>query len=121
MEDSGADLPDSLVRSLGMYWQRDLIAWRNNPRMYGRQQALAKPVDFDKQKGIYNLYDQHTVVCVGRTIDRLGSRWNRFSWLGLLDVTQEGCLSESPIKASSGGCPSPCLRPSIGAVCSPRR
>ena len=79
----------------------------------GKQQALSKAVDFGKQKGIYILYDLHTVIYVGRCIDRplgrrlfehtgdrLGSRWNRFSWFGLLDVTQEGTLRESPFNAS---------------------
>ena len=55
----------------------------------------------------------HTVVYVGRsidrplgkrlfehTVDRLGSRWNRFSWFGLLDVTNEGGLRDVPLKAS---------------------
>ncbi|WP_411727450.1 GIY-YIG nuclease family protein [Methyloglobulus sp.] len=101
---------DSIIHSFGMYWQRDLVVWRNDPKMYGKQQALSKPVDFGKQKGIYILYDHHTVVYVGRsidrplgkrmyehTIDRLGSRWNRFSWFGLLDVTQEGNLRETAL------------------------
>lgn len=104
---------DSIIRSLGMYWQRDLVVWRNDPKMYGKQQATSKPVDFGKQKGIYILYDHHTVVYVGRsidrplgkrlyehTIDRLGSRWNRFSWFGLLDVTQEGDLRETALNTS---------------------
>jgi HB1/ASXL restriction endonuclease-like protein with HTH domain len=104
---------DSLIRSFGMYWQRDLVVWRAEPRMYGKQQAMAKAVDFGKQKGIYILYDQHTVVYVGRsidrplgkrlyehTIDRLGSRWNRFSWFGLLDVTPEGSLRDVPMATS---------------------
>lgn len=104
---------DSIIHSFGMYWQRDLIVWRNEPKMYGKQQATSKPVDFGKQKGIYILYDHHTVVYVGRsidrslskrlyehTVDRLGSRWNRFSWFGLLDVTQEGNLREAAIDAS---------------------
>ena len=104
---------DSIIHSFGMYWQRDLVVWRNDPKMYGKQQALSKPVDFGKQKGIYILYDHHTVVYVGRsidrplgkrmyehTIDRLGSRWNRFSWFGLLDVTQEGNLRETALNTS---------------------
>lgn len=103
---------DSIIRSFGMYWKRDLVVWRGEPRMYGKQQATSKPVDFGKQKGIYILYDHHTVVYVGRsidrplgrrlyehTIDRLGSRWNRFSWFGLLDVSQDGTLRE----VSAGG------------------
>jgi hypothetical protein len=103
----------SIIHSFGMYWQRDLVVWRNDPKMYGKQQALSKPVDFGKQKGIYILYDHHTVVYVGRsidrplgkrlyehTVDRLGSRWNRFSWFGLLDVTQEGNLRETALNTS---------------------
>ena len=62
---------------------------------------------------IYILYDHHTVVYVGRaierplgkrlyehTVDRLGSRWNRFSWFGFLDVTQKGNLRETPFNSS---------------------
>lgn len=107
------ELSDSIIHSFGMYWQRDLVVWRNDPKMYGKQQTSSKPVDFGKQKGIYILYDHHTVVYVGRsidrplgkrlyehTVDRLGSRWNRFSWFGLLDVTQDGNLRETALNTS---------------------
>jgi len=110
MEDSP---PDSIIHSFGMYWQRDLVVWRNDLKMYGKQQAFSKAVDFGKQKGIYILYDHHTVAYVGRaidrplgkrlyehTVDRLGSRWNRFSWFGLLDVTQDGNLRETRFNSS---------------------
>jgi HB1, ASXL, restriction endonuclease HTH domain len=114
--DSEIESSDSIIQSFGMYWQRDLVVWRNDPKMYGKQQALAKPVDFGKQKGIYILYDHHTVVYVGRsidrplgkrlyehTVDRLGSRWDRFSWFGLLDVTQQGDLRETALNTSLAG------------------
>ncbi len=104
---------ESVIRCLGMYWQRDLVVWKNDPKVFGKQQALSKPVDFGAQRGIYILYDHHTVVYVGRsvdrpmgrrlyehTIDRLGSRWNRFSWFGLLSVTDDGKLIETPIKVT---------------------
>ena len=104
---------ESVIRCLGMYWQRDLVIWKSDPRVFGKQQALSKPVDFGAQRGIYILYDHHTVVYVGRsvdrplgkrlyehTIDRLGSRWNRFSWFGLLGVTDDGKLVETPIKVT---------------------
>lgn len=106
---SDAETSDSIIRSFGMYWQRDLVVWRNDPMLFGKQQATSKPIDFGKQKGIYILYDHHTVVYVGRsidrplgkrlfehTVDRLGSRWNRFSWFGLLDATDDGGLRETP-------------------------
>lgn len=110
---SDMETSDSIIRSFGMYWQRDLVVWRSEPKLFGKQQAVAKPIDFGKQKGIYILYDHHTVVYVGRsvdrplgkrlsehTVDRLGSRWNRFSWFGLLDATNEGGLKESPFNNS---------------------
>jgi hypothetical protein len=34
------------------------------------------------------------------TTDRLGSRWNRFSWFGLLDVTNEGKLVDVPVNTT---------------------
>jgi hypothetical protein len=108
-----ADANESVIRCLGMYWQRDLVVWRNEPRVFGKQQASSKPVDFGGQRAIYILYDHHTVVYVGRSVDRplgrrlfehtadrLGSRWNRFSWFGLLDVTDAGGLVEVPIKTT---------------------
>lgn len=104
---------DSIIKCLGMYWQRDLVVWRNDPRIFGKQQAFSKPVDFGDQRGIYILYDHHTVVYVGRSVDRpigrrlfehtadrLGSRWNRFSWFGLRDVTDEGILVDIPLRVS---------------------
>jgi hypothetical protein len=113
LAESELESSDSIIQSFGMYWQRDLVVWRHDPKMYGKQQALSKPVDFGKQKGIYILYDHHTVVYVGRaidrplgkrlfehTVDRLGSRWNRFSWFGLLDVTQDGGLRETVLNTS---------------------
>ena len=113
LSETDVNSSDSIIHSFGMYWQRDLVVWRSDPKMFGKQQALSKPVDFGKQKGIYILYDHHTVVYIGRTIDRplgkrlfehtvdrLGSRWNRFSWFGLLDVTQEGNLRETALNTS---------------------
>ena len=104
---------ESVIRCLGMYWQRELVVWKNDPRVFGKQHAKSKPIDFGAQLGIYILYDHHTVVYVGRsvdrpmgkrlyehTIDRLGSRWNRFSWFGLLNVTDDGKLVEAPIKVT---------------------
>lgn len=113
VSEADVEASESIIHAFGMYWQRDLVVWRNDPNMYGKQQAQAKAVDFGRQKGIYILYDHHTVVYVGRsidrplgkrlyehTVDRLGSRWNRFSWFGLLDVTQEGDLRETPLNTS---------------------
>lgn len=114
--DSEGEPSESIIHSFGMYWQRDLVVWRNDAKIYGKQQALSKPVNFGKQKGIYILYDHHTVLYVGRaidrplgkrlyehTVDRLASRWNRFSWFGLLDVTQEGNLRSIALNTTLAG------------------
>lgn len=108
-------IADSIINSFGMYWKRDLIIWRpSEVKILGKQSVGAKPVNFHQQRGIYILYDYHAVVYVGRvidrpmgkrlyehTIDRLNSRWNRFSWFGHYDVTEDGKLREElPSKKS---------------------
>lgn len=107
---------EAIMRSFGMYWQRELVLWRREAKLFGKQQAETMPIDFGRQKGIYILYDHHTVVYVGRSIDRplatrlyehttdrLASRWNRFSWFGLLDATDDGRLQEPALNTSLGG------------------
>jgi len=107
IEEPESDASDVAIQGFGMYWQRDLIVWRRQPKLYGRQQVGAKSVDFGAQRGIYILYDHHTVVYVGRsverplgqrlyehTLDRLSGRWNRVSWFGLYGVADTGQLVE---------------------------
>ena len=43
LAESDVELSDSIIHSFGMYWQRDLVVWRNEPKMFGKQQALSKP------------------------------------------------------------------------------
>ena len=106
---------NTVINAFGMYWKRDYIVWRPSAvKLLGRQSVGAKPVNFHKQRGIYILYDYHTVVYVGRvidrpmgkrlyehTIDRLNSRWNRFSWFGLYNVTDDGNLQDMQSQSSS--------------------
>ncbi len=104
------DGADEVIRAFGMYWQRELVVWRRQPKLFGRQQVGAKGVDFSEQRGIYVLYDHHTAIYVGRaidrplgqriyehTLDRVSGRWNRFSWFGLYGVTDTGKLNEGKI------------------------
>ncbi len=92
-----------------MYWRRDFIDWNSSPNIFGMQQIGAKPVNFQKQLGIYLLYDGREVIYVGRTterpfgrrlyehtVDRLSTRWDRFSWFGLLPVSDKGTLGKLP-------------------------
>lgn len=98
-----------IISSFGMFWRRDAIDWVSKPKILGMQQIGAQPVDFHNQVGIYLLYDGREVIYVGRaterplgrrlfehTADRLSSRWDRFSWFGLLPVSEEGDLGGLP-------------------------
>lgn len=100
----------AIVSSFGMFWRRELVEWVRTPRLLGIQQIGATPVDFNQQRGIYLLYDGREVIYVGRstdralgmrlyehTLDRLSARWNRFSWFGLLPVSDTGTLGQLPV------------------------
>jgi len=99
-----------IVTSFGMYWRRNGIEWSTMPKLLGMQQIGATPVDFSKQLGIYLLYDGREVIYIGRTTDRplgrrlyehtsdrMAARWDRFSWFGLLPVSETGALGSLPI------------------------
>jgi len=99
----------AIVSSFGMFWRRDAIEWVATPKLLGMQQIGATPVDFNKQLGVYLLYDGREVIYVGRTtdrplgrrlfehtVDRMSARWNRFSWFGLLPVSDKGALGKLP-------------------------
>ena len=92
-----------------MFWRRDEGEWNAVPRLLGMQRIGATPVDFCKQIGIYLLYDGREVIYVGRTTDRplgrrlyehtadrVSARWDRFSWFGLLPVSETGALGKLP-------------------------
>jgi hypothetical protein len=94
-----------VISSFGMFWRREEIEWSSSPKILGMQQIGAAAVDFSKQIGIYLLYDGREIIYVGRaterplgkrlyehTLDRLSSRWDRFSWFGVLPVAEDGSL-----------------------------
>jgi len=98
-----------IITSFGMYWRKDEVEWKKNPKLLGMQQIGATPVDFCNQIGIYLLYDGREVIYVGRakerplgqrlhehTLDRLSGRWDRFSWFGLLPVSETGQIEAQP-------------------------
>jgi hypothetical protein len=105
-----AEAETGAIRALGMYWQRDQMNWLpTRPKMFGRQSAGDLPIDFSEQIGIYLLHDRERVIYVGRatdavgdrlkahTIDRLRSRWDRFSWFGLYGVSEEGTVLSNTV------------------------
>lgn len=98
-----------IISSFGMFWRRDFVDWNSSPKLLGMQQIGAEPVDFYRQVGIYLLYDGREIIYVGRstdrplgkrlyehTADRLSTRWDRFSWFGLLPVSEKGKLGKLP-------------------------
>ncbi|MDD2546855.1 MAG: HTH domain-containing protein [Burkholderiaceae bacterium] len=103
-----------IISAFGMYWRRDAVAWKNNPRLWGYSKECADKVDFGGQKGIYLLHDGREVVYVGRSTDgsigkrlldhtknRLSFRWDRFSWFGLNPVGESGVLGPIPSNYSA--------------------
>lgn len=98
-----------IVEALGMYWRRDQIVWNASPSILGQQDRKSEPVNFAGQVGVYLLHDGREVVYVGRSVkrpiglrlyehtyDRLNGRWDRFSWFGLLAVSEDGSLATDP-------------------------
>jgi hypothetical protein len=93
-----------VIRAFGMYWRRDFVEWKSSPRILGRpSEKSGVAVDFCNQRGVYFLHDGSQLVYVGRaverplgtrlfehTIDRLNGRWDRFSWFGLLNLSEDG-------------------------------
>ncbi len=94
------------LRAFGMFWKRDSVYWLGKPQLLGKQGAGATNVNFASQLGVYLLHDRERVIYVGRasdtlfarlkahTTDRLGGRWDRFSWFGLRSVLDNGELSD---------------------------
>lgn len=108
-EVKGTEEQYEIITSFGMFWRKEFIEWNSMPKLLGMQQIGSKAVDFCKQLGIYLLYDGREVIYVGRstdrplgkrlyehTIDRLSTRWDRFSWFGLLPVADDGQLGVLP-------------------------
>jgi len=98
-----------VISSFGMFWKREGVEWSSTPKILGMQQIGAEAVDFSRQIGIYLLYDGREIIYVGRstdrplgrrlyehTLDRLSSRWDRFSWFGVLPVRDDGSLGSQP-------------------------
>lgn len=122
-----------IITSFGVFWRRSLINWVSIPRILGMQEIGATPVDFSSQIGIYLLYDGREIIYVGRctertlgkrlfehTKDRLATRWDRFSWFGLLPVSDEGALGSLP-KQYSGDKVIPALEAILIEALEPRQ
>lgn len=96
-------IQDHIIKNFGMYWMKDGINWKQNPKLLGVQSDGALSVDLSEMRGVYMLYDGREVIYVGQATDqpilkrliqhtknRLATRWNRFSWFGIDRVNKEG-------------------------------
>lgn len=94
-----------IINAFGIYWNRNLVHWKTTPDLLGIQQIGASEVNFKDQIGIYLLHDSRETIYVGQAIeqtlgqrlknhttDRLGGRWDRFSWFGFYPVNENGKL-----------------------------
>ena len=94
-----------VINALGMFWERSKVDWKNQPSLLGYQEDGTTAVDFCGQRGVYLLHDAQGIVYVGRATernlgkrlfehlaDRLGGRWDRFSWFGVYPVNEDGTL-----------------------------
>lgn len=94
-----------IINAFGIYWNRTQVHWKNIPDLLGIQQIGASEVNFKDQIGIYLLHDSRETIYVGQAIDqplgqrlknhttdRLGGRWDRFSWFGFYPVNDDGKL-----------------------------
>jgi len=96
-----------VVNAFGIYWSRDKVEWKNTPDLLGVQQLGATPVNFKEQRGVYLLHDHRETIYIGQateqplgqrlrnhTTDRLGGRWDRFSWFGFYPVNDDGSIDK---------------------------
>jgi HB1, ASXL, restriction endonuclease HTH domain len=96
-----------IINSFGLYWNRNQVHWKTTPDLLGIQQIGATTVNFKNQIGIYLLHDSRETIYVGQAIeqslgqrlrnhtsDRLGGRWDRFSWFGFFPVNDDGGLNK---------------------------
>lgn len=97
------------VPAFGLYWEKDKVKWGGKREILGRQTREADTVNFADQQGVYLLHKNRAVVYVGQTtkdrkglFDRLRGhtknskalRWDRFSWFGFREVSNDGELKD---------------------------
>lgn len=107
----------NLFYSAGFFWRKDLVNWRASTKdaLWGRlaSRKTAQRVSFKNQAGVYVLYAGFEPVYAGQVgygkqmlfarlkqhaSGDMRERWDRFSWFGVRDVTDEGEGSLAKLK-----------------------
>lgn len=116
-----------VVKSFGVFWERERVEFGvkgpgNKGHLFGHSVKATVATDFRMQRGIYVLYEGtdinfQRIVNIGQvgsgdqrllarlrahTSDHLWNRWQRFSWLGLLEVGADNELAHSSKQAAGG-------------------
>ena len=81
---SDMETSDSIIRSFGMYWQRDLVVWRSEPKLFGKQQAVANRLTLASKKASTSCTTiTPWFMSAGRSIGPLGSGFLNIRWIAL--------------------------------------
>jgi hypothetical protein len=100
-----------LIAAYGEWWDPHEVEWGsagpgNKGRLLGFEKGKREPViDVWEQVGIYVLFQDWSVVYVGKTgaqplgrrlkqhrVDDVAGRWDRFSWFGVRPINNDGSL-----------------------------
>ncbi|MDE2786138.1 MAG: HTH domain-containing protein [Chloroflexota bacterium] len=108
-EEEPNDDPEHIVRvaAFGLFWDKGEVNWSRR-RLLGLPPGSQNPVNFADQMGIYILHNGLSTAYVGRTTDSLygrlknhssdhkSVRWDRFSWFGFREISEDGTLLPMP-------------------------
>jgi hypothetical protein len=104
-----------LIKAYGEFWSPDVVTWGRKWRLMGTRSDSKTNINVYEQRGVYVLYNDFEPVYVGkadknsigwrlekhRESQRMGPRWNRFSWFGIRGIRKNGKLGASNRSAHS--------------------
>lgn len=60
LAETNVESSDSIIHSFGMYWQRDLVVWRNDPKLFGETAGAFKDSRFRQtERHLHSLRPPH--------------------------------------------------------------
>ena len=95
------------VAAFGLFWDKGEVNWSRR-RLLKLPPGAKNSVNFADQMGIYILHNGFSTAYVGRTTDSLygrlryhssdhkSVRWDRFSWFGFREISEDGTLLPMP-------------------------
>lgn len=106
-----------LIKTYGEYWSPEVVDWGRSWRLMGKRHSNPNgpSINVYEERGIYVLYKDYEPVYVGkadrqslgyrlqlhRESLRKGPRWDRFSWFGVIGLTDQGKLRSPKLLAKS--------------------